>query len=186
MILIIFLTLLYISEPYLLSSGNKLYEQGVVEMKQGIVHDMIKPDHLLKAIIYFRVAMIKGYKERSIFTNAYWCYHDYDFSHPWYRSIESVLTKGLKYYPQDIEFYFRRANARTELKEFQNALLDYDMAILLDKTRQYEYINEAFYNRGAVRYMIGDQTGARNDFIKGQKMSGYTFREYHDYCKKWK
>ena len=184
LISIILLSLLCFSTPYLLTSKNKLYEQGVVEMKLGNDYDIIRGDHLLMAIINFRVAMVKGYKERSIFINTFWCYKSLGLH--WNRSIETLMTKGLKYYPKDMEFYFRRADARTELKEFKNALLDYDMVISLDKERKYEYIIEAFYERGAIRYMYGDQNGAKKDFIKSQEMSDNEFREYKDYCKKWK
>jgi hypothetical protein len=179
----IFLYLLYFFTPYLITSKDKLYDQGVLEMKQGIDYDVIKDEHLLKAVINFRIAMFKGYKERTIFINTYWCYKS--LGNHWYSSIETVLTKGLQYYPKDIEFYFRRANARAELKEFNRALSDYDMVISLDKGREYEYITEAFYERGAVRYILYDQNGAKKDFIMSQEMSSYEFREYQDYCKKW-
>jgi tetratricopeptide (TPR) repeat protein len=183
---IIFIGFVCIFAPYILTSKSKLYEQGLVEKRKGFNRDVINSEHLFKALINFRIAMIKGYKGREIFINTYWCYHEIDFGHPCYRSIETVLTKGLKYYPHDIEFYYRRANARLGLRKFKDALSDYDNAILYDKTRKYEYINDAFYNRGAIKYMLGNSTGAKYDFVNAQKITTYELRVYQDYCKQWK
>ena len=93
---------------------------------------------------------------------------------------EQTYTKALEYFPKDVEFYFCRGEIRKDLRDFKGALGDYNQTILLGNNS--EYAESAFYGRGAMKYLLGDIMGANKDRTKAQKLAGYEFRTYADYC----
>jgi hypothetical protein len=71
-------------------------------------------------------------------------------------------------------------------KKYKPALDDFDKAILLDTAKRYEYINETIYERGAMRYILGDTINAFKDWQLAQKLTDHELRTYDDYCQLWK
>jgi tetratricopeptide (TPR) repeat protein len=86
-------------------------------------------------------------------------------------------------YPTDQEFWCRRADARLEQQEFALALDDFNNGLRLPA--KYTYLSEAFYGRGAAKYMLGQQQAAEKDRTQAQTLSGDSLRTYEDYCKRF-
>jgi tetratricopeptide (TPR) repeat protein len=164
-------------------SGRQHYEKGLSYFKLADHGDYNDQEGLKKAIAEFEKAVKNGYADRDVFDKLTWSYHllNHDI-----KNSERVYTIGLKYYPKDIEFYFRRGDDRKELKKFKPAFDDFDQAILLDTAKHYEYISDAFYQRGAMRYILEDTINAFKDWQIAQKMTNHELRTYDDYCQLWK
>lgn len=168
-------------DPYFFSSPKTLYEIGQSEMKNGRDYDLIHPDKLRQATTYFRLAIDKGLKEREIFYKTFWCYHDLND----YSKAETILTEALEIYPTDIEFLYWRGQKRKEQKKYQLALEDFDSVIQLDSV-SYELIYSAYYDRGAMKYLLGDSVEANKDWVSASKRTSDKLRYYHDYSKVWR
>ncbi|HEX8658359.1 MAG TPA: hypothetical protein VF690_12525 [Hymenobacter sp.] len=87
----------------------------------------------------------------------------------------------MTHYPTDQEFWCRRADARLERKDFALALGDFDRGLRLPA--KYAYLSQAFYGRGAARYMLGQKQEAKKDRTHAQTLSDDSLRTYEDYCK---
>jgi tetratricopeptide (TPR) repeat protein len=142
--------------------------------------DYQENDKVESAIYYFEKANKKGFVKRELFDKLSYCYLISNDN----RNSEKILTIGLIHYPNDAEFYFDRANCRKDLKNFTGAFLDYDKVIVLDKN--FKYLNEAIYDRGAMRYILGDTIKANIDRQEAQKITDHDLRTYADYCQLWK
>lgn len=75
--------------------------------------------------------------------------------------------------------YFNRGVAKSALRDYQGAILDYDHAIFLNQ----KCIFEAYVNRGAVKQELGDLVGALSDynqalFIKPKESNALNNRAY--------
>ena len=164
-------------------TGQQHYKKGLDYFKSADHGDYHNQEGLQKAIVEFEEAIKKGYTNRDVFDRLTWSYHllNHDI-----KNSERIYTIGLKYFPRDIEFYFRRGDDRKELKKFQTAFDDFDKAILLDTAKHYEYINDAIYQRGAMRYILGDTVTAFKDWQAAQKITDHELRTYDDYCQLWK
>jgi len=164
-------------------TGQQHYEKGLTYFKLADHGDYHDQEGLDKAINEFEKAIKGSYTDRDVFDKLTWSYHllNHDI-----KNSERVYTIGLKYYPKDIEFYSRRGDDRKELKKYKAALDDFDKAILLDTAKRYEYINETIYERGAMRYILGDTINAFKDWQLAQKLTDHELRTYDDYCQLWK
>jgi tetratricopeptide (TPR) repeat protein len=162
--------------PYFFTSAKTLYARGLVAKKAGMGTDVISSTALEKAAHYFELALDKGDDSRDVFQNLYWCYA---YSHN-AAAVEAALSRGLTRYPTDQEFWCRRANARLERKAFASALADYDNGLRLPA--KYAHVSEAFYGRGAAKYMLGQKQEAEEDRTHAQRLSGDSLRTYENYC----
>ena len=166
-----------------LQTGQQLYKSGLDHYQSadhGDTHDFVG---LTKAIADFEKSIKKGFKDRDVFVKLTWSYLWLNCDK---QNSERVYSLGLQTYPNDIEFYFRRGGCRKELKKYQQAYEDFNQSILLDTTRKYEYINDAFYERGAMRYILGDTINANMDREIAKSLTDYDLRTYKDYCQLWK
>lgn len=163
-----------------LKTGEQYYQSGLVHFKSGDHGDYHDLEQIELAIENFEKSIKKGFKQRDVFDKLTWSYR---FLNDDNENMERIYSLALSNFPKDIEFYFRRGACRKELKEHKAALKDFDQAILIDKKRQYEYINDVFYERGAMKYILGDTINANKDRILAQRMTDYDLRTYEDYCK---
>ncbi|MBU2062131.1 MAG: hypothetical protein KKH44_09835, partial [Bacteroidetes bacterium] len=131
----------------------------------------------------FEKSIDKGFKERDVFDKLAWSYLLLNQDN---ENAERVYSLGLQTFPNDIVFYFRRGGCRKELKKHKQAFEDFNQAILLDKTRKFENINNAFYERGAMRYILGDTINADKDREIAKSITDDELRTYQDYCRLWK
>ena len=157
-----------------------LYKIGANRLTAADHGDYQENDKVKSAIYYFEKANKKGFVKRELFDKLSYCYLISNDNH----HAEKILTLGLIHYPNDAEFYFDRANCRKDLKNFTGAFLDYDKAIVLDKN--FKYLNEAIYDRGAMRYILGDTIKANVDRQEARKITDHALRTYADYCQQWK
>ncbi len=182
--ILLFLTLtvvLFSCDPF--QTGKQLYNSGLKHFKSA--DQECYPDHdgLSKAIVDFEKSIDKGFKERDVFDKLTWSYLLLNRDN---ENAERIYSMGLQSFPDDIEFYFRRGGCRKELKKYKEAFDDFNQAILLDTTRKYEYINNAFYERGAMRYILGDTINADKDREIAKSITDHELRTYQDYCRLWK
>ena len=165
--------------PCFFTSANalyELYERGLVAKKAGRGTDVLNRVALAEAARYFELALDKGYRSRDVFQNLYWCYAT-SHNGP---AVEAALSRGLTRYPADQEFWCRRADARLERKDFALALADFDRGLRLPA--KYAYVGQAFYGRGAAKYMLDQKQEAEKDRTRAQTLSGDPLRTYEDYC----
>jgi tetratricopeptide (TPR) repeat protein len=167
----------------ILQTGQQLYKSGLDHYKSADHGDTQDYVALTKAIADFEKSIKKGFKDRDVFNKLTWSYL-------WLKgdkqNAEKVYSLGLQTYPNDIEFCFRRGGCRKELKKHQQAYEDFNQTILLDSTRKYEYINDAFFERGAMRYILGDTINAKKDREIAQSLTDHDLKTYKDYCQLWK
>jgi tetratricopeptide (TPR) repeat protein len=164
-------------KPYAFTSAKTLYERGLVAKEAGMGTDALNQAAIEEAARYFELALDKGYRSRDVFQNLYWCYA-YSHNAP---AVEATLSRGLTRYPTDQEFWCRRADARLERKNFGLALADFNNGLRLPA--KYKYLSEAFYGRGAAKYMLSQKQEAEKDRTRAQMLSGDSLRTYEDYCK---
>jgi tetratricopeptide (TPR) repeat protein len=162
--------------PYFLTPAKTLYERGLAEKDKGMGTDVLDAVAIQQAARYFELALGKGYRSREVFQNLYWCYA-YSHDGP---AVEMALSQGLALYPTDQEFWCRRAAARLEQEHFELALQDFNTGLSLPTN--YQYLSEAFYERGAAKYMLGQKPAAEEDRTRAQTLSGDSLRTYEDYC----
>ncbi|HAS45777.1 MAG TPA: hypothetical protein DCS93_35175 [Microscillaceae bacterium] len=165
-------------KPNLILPGKLLYEIGKMKYRLGDHGDYHTG---LESTIYFLEGAIrKGVAERKVFDILSTCYLLSGKN----KDAERVFTLALKHYPRDAEFYFYRGNARKKLSNFKSAYKDYDKLISLD--RNFKYIKDVYYDRGAMAHMLGDINEANKDWHKAQKLANYELRSYEDYCQSLK
>ena len=157
-----------------------LYKIGTKRLRAADHGDYYDSDKVKSAIYYFEKATKKGVAKRELFDKLSYCHLISNDN----RNAEKILTIGIIHYPNDAEFYFDRANCRKDMRNFNGALLDYTKVIVLDKN--FEYLNEAIYYRGAMRYILGDTIHANIDRQEAQKITDHELRMYSDYCQSLK
>lgn len=165
--------------PFFFTPAKTLYERGMVEQEKGMGTDVLRPVAIKEAARYFELALNKGYRSRDVFQNLYWCYK-YSYDGP---AVERTLSQGLARYPTDQEFWCRRATARLEQEDFKLALQDFNKGLSLPA--KYQGLSEAFYERGAAKYMLGQKPAAEEDRTRAQNLSGDSLRTYEDYCQRF-
>ena len=164
-------------------TGKQLYNRGLEHFKSADHECYHDHDGLSKAIVDFEKSIDKGFKERDVFDKLTLSYLLLKRDN---ENAERIYSMGLQSFPDDIEFYFRRGGCRKELKKHKEAFDDFNQAILLDTARKYEYINDAFYERGAMRYILGDTIIADKDREIAKSITDHELRTYQDYCRLWK
>lgn len=172
---------LFRCDPF--QTGKQLYNSGLEHFKSADHECYHDHDELSKATVDFEKSIDKGFKERDVFDKLTWSYLLLNCDN---ENAERIYSMGLQSFPDDIEFYFRRGGCRKELKKYKEAFDDFNQAILLDTTRKYEYINNAFYERGAMRYILGDTINADKDREIAKSITDHELRTYQDYCRLWK
>lgn len=181
-IILCFITLGLTFNSCTFQTGQQLYESGL-KLFSSANHECYQDEKgLNEAINCFEKAIGKGFKEREVFYNLAWCYSLKDDT----KNAERIYSDGLQYFPNDIEFYFRRGECRKKMREHQKAYNDFNQVILLDTMRKYEYISNAFYARGAMDFLLGNKMDAEEDRETAQHLSGDSLRTYADYCQLWK
>ncbi len=167
-------------KPEIVFTGNKLYQIGLSKFKSGDHECYYDKDKVRSAISYFEKAVNKKLKNRDLYDKLADCYSVLGDK----INYERIYTVGLDYFPNDAEFHYYRASNRKEMKNFNGALLDYDQAVSLDKN--FKYRSNAMYERGAMRFILGDTTHAYMDLTMAQKITSYELRTYPDYCRLWR
>jgi tetratricopeptide (TPR) repeat protein len=167
--------LLFYYFPNLFVSGRVLYEFGVEKCREADHGDYNDGDKMKRAAFYFEKAISSGFTQRDIYERLSGCYWKLGDK----VKVEYIYSLGIKQYPNDVDFYFYRGQCRKELKDAQGAFEDYDEVIRLNLN--YKYISEAYYDRGAMRYVLGDTLGAEADRLQTQKLVGSEWRTYEDY-----
>lgn len=163
-------------------TGEQLYKSGLAHFESSDHGDYHDQEGLKKAINKFEKSIEKGFKERDVFDRLTWSYQLLSSDN---ENAERIYSLGLIAFQNDIEFYFRRGGCRKELKKHKEAFEDFDRAILLDTIRKYEYLNSAFYERGAMSFILGDTINAEKDREIAQNMTDHELRTYQDYCRLW-
>jgi tetratricopeptide (TPR) repeat protein len=161
-------------------SGTEYFESGLKNYQLGDHGDYFDDVWLNKANKDFEKAIVKGYKEREVFDKLAWSYLHLNQSD--YKNAEKVYSLGIDQFPKDGEFYFCRAMCREDQKKFKEALWDYDKAISLDTLEKFEYLSSAYYDRGAMSFILGDTISAERDRTKAQLIKNEELRAYKDYC----
>ncbi len=163
-------------------SGRTLYELGIDNYKKGYQEDVYITEPIERAAFYFEKAIDKGYLEKDVFDRLTRCYAVLED----HVSAERANTKAISQFPKNAEFYYSRADHRKQLKRYRDALEDYTSAIELNPS--YEYISDAYFDKGAMEYLLGDTVLANKDRISAIKIKGDPnyFRTYADYCRLWK
>jgi tetratricopeptide (TPR) repeat protein len=165
--------------PNIFLSGKVLYELGLDKYHQADHGDYNDWDKMRRAAFYFEKSIDRGYSNRDIYSrlsHCYWILNDKI-------NAEKVYTLGIEQYPKDVEFHFYRGECRKYLKNFQGAFIDYDSVIKLNP--KLEYIKDAYYDRGAMSYLLGDTVSANRDRSQVKKLAGFDWRTYEDYCRLW-
>lgn len=93
-----------------------------------------------------------------------------------------ILGLGIKYYPGNADYYLRRGGCKMDEKLFTEALPDFDSVI---SKGHKDFLYNAYYDRGALKYLLGDTISAQQDWMIAQKKSPHQMRLYSDYCKLW-
>lgn len=166
-----------------LQTGRQLYESGLDNFKAADHGDYHNDEGLAEAIKDFEKSIEKGFNERDVFEMLAQSYH---FLNQDLENEERVYSLGLEAHPGDFEFHYYRGECRKELKNQKGAFEDFDDVIALDTARNGEYVSDAFYERGAMRYILGDTINANKDREVAQSLADYELRTYSDYCRLWK
>jgi tetratricopeptide (TPR) repeat protein len=164
-------------------TGQRLYNSGLDHLKSADHGDYHDHEGLNKAILDFEKSIEKGFQGRDVFEKLS---RSYILLNGDYQNAERVYTLGLQTFPNDIAFYFKRGICRKELRQHKLAFDDFNHVIILDTTRKYEYLNDAFYERGAMRYILGDTVNANKDREFAKSITDHELRTYQDYCQLWK
>lgn len=169
------------TKPYAFYSADKLYNLGQAAQEAGINYDVVTPRSLDSAIVYYELAITKGYRPKSIFKNLYICYIGNSLGY----EAEPMLSKAVDLYPSDREFWYWRANSRLAQRKFKLAIEDYDQALLIKGN--FEERAYAYYDRGAARYMLGHRAAAEQDQRVAQSLHKESFtRSYDEYCNQFR
>lgn len=179
----VIILLLIVFKPDLFSSGQSNFEKGRASFAAATESDCIDNYLVEDAISHFETAILKGVTNREVFDELAASYSILNRDNS---NSERVYTKGIENYPNDAEFYFRRGNCRRDLGKFESALSDYEKCINLPQNKDTNFIKEAIYQKGAMRYMLGDFENAKKDWKSAQLKTDYELRDYEDYCKLFK
>jgi tetratricopeptide (TPR) repeat protein len=180
-LIVIAVVFIYKSRPSL--SGQTYFERAEKSFKIGTSTDVVDDSIFEDAIDNYEKAIDKGITKRAVFNNLV---TSYLFFNRDYRKAKRTLNKAIEIYPNDAEFYFDRGNCEKELKNYKEAFLDYDKCVKLVGTQKTDYIKAAIYERGAMRYLLGDYANAAKDLKLAQSKTDYELRTYDDYCRLFK
>ena len=83
----------------------------------------------------------------------------------------ACFDKALKIYPEDLQPYYERAQARMLNEDFNNALADYDLFIAKQK---YDSFTRAlaYLERGLTKSLLGRDNESSEDMKQGMKLAG--------------
>ncbi|HWA34916.1 MAG TPA: hypothetical protein VG737_12330 [Cyclobacteriaceae bacterium] len=167
----------YKQQPVVLTSKYIQYKIGMFLMKTARQDDMIFVDRFENAANYLQLSVDKGLNDRTVFRDLFICYdmsqHD--------DKAEITLDKAIEFYSADFEFRYLRGEKRKELKKHRLAFEDFNTALTIDSTKN-EKVYSAYYNRGAMKYILGDSLTAMQDWKTASKIAGRELRDYSDYC----
>jgi len=82
------------------------------------------------------------------------------------RALADAIAALLALEPKTAADYLTRGNARSDRKDYDGAIADYDQAIRLDPKHA-----TAYYNRGIARKAKGNLDGALADFTEGARLA---------------
>jgi tetratricopeptide (TPR) repeat protein len=167
------------TNPYMLLSGTQIFEMGKDEFKKG-EQDTAGTASLEKAAKYFEKALQKGYKERELFVSLYQCYDRLNNN----EKVQETLGKALELFPKDVELFYYKAAWEMETKKYKEAYADFNNAITLPfDSAEFQLIDAAYYNRGAISFIQGDTAKAFEDYRKANQLAGDTLEAYEVYVK---
>lgn len=92
-------------------------------------------------------------------------------------SIQHFTGQLLKT-PNDASLYAKRGKAYSALRDYANAMKDYDKAIALDEKN-----TDAYVNRAVARFMLKDYDGSWEDVHKAESLGGKFWPAFTDALK---
>tara|TARA_Y100001968_G_scaffold46972_1_gene37124 strand:- start:467 stop:1771 length:1305 start_codon:yes stop_codon:yes gene_type:complete len=95
-----------------------------------------------------------------------------------YSGAINPLNKFIELDPTKDIGYFSRCTINYKLEKYNNALLDCNKAISINKNKGYKY-NSYIYNiRGNIKYALGDKEGGCIDYKKSLSIKSKTFESW--------
>ncbi len=182
-ILYYWVTLLFFVSCLNNQTGEQLYKNGLTHFESSDHGDYYDQEELKKAISQFEKSIEKGFYEREVY---YWLSLSYLFFNSDNENAERIYSLGVNKFQNDIGFHFGRGSCRKKMRKHKEAFEDFNKVILLDTSRKYEYLSNAFYERGAMSFILGDTINAIKDRDTAQSMKSHQLRTYKDYCQLWK
>ncbi len=175
---VIFFTATYFN-PFMLMSSSQIYNMGKEEFRKGEA-DTTSDEAIKKAVKFFNVAYKKGYKEKELFVSLFQSYQRLNED----EKAEEALNNAIAIYPQDVELYYYRGEHWMGHKKYKEAYNDFNSAITLPfDSAEFELIDAAYYNRGAISWIQGDTAKANVDYWKANALAGDTLTSYDVYTK---
>ncbi len=99
----------------------------------------------------------------------------------WPSAID-YFNKALQENPETEDFliFSFRGNARSKMKQYNDAIADFDRALDIQPTELMDYSNwvRNYFNRGVAKYYLNDLNGACSDWNKALELG---FGQAHDY-----
>ncbi|MEI0495856.1 tetratricopeptide repeat protein [Brachyspira intermedia] len=127
----------------------------------------------------------RNIKISNLFNSAYQSYNnkEYDKAINYYNQIIEIIDDLLKGYDENSEEYSKyknnyliaynnRANAKSDLGLYEEAIKDFDKAIELNPNNFM-----AYYNKGLAKSDLGHNEEAYNNFIKGYDLADDTSKK---------
>ncbi|QCR21814.1 tetratricopeptide repeat protein [Pontibacter sp. SGAir0037] len=162
-----------LADPYFFTPAKKLYKTGAAKMEEGLIGG--SPTAYTEAAIYFEALVEKGNIDKDTFDKLYWCYR-FGKKH---LEAENVASRALEIHPGDIEFLFHRAESRLEQEKYQLAIEDYDL--VASKSKNFKYLYDAYYSRGAAKFKLGNKEQAEADRALAVKIAPQPLETYEEH-----
>lgn len=165
--------------PFMLMSADQVYDMAKEEFRIG-EQDTTNDKSIQKAVKFFNVAYEKGYKEKELFVSLYQCHTRLKDD----AKAEEALNKAIELFPEDVELYFMRGEHMFGHRNWDAAYNDFNKSITLPfDSAEFDLIDAAYYNRGAIAWLKGDTAKANADYWKANALAGDTLNTYDIYCK---
>ncbi len=163
---------LILSDPYFFTSSRKIQKTGEAKLEEGILGNKAA---FRQASHYFSSLIKQGRGNRDTYDLLYWSYR-YDDDHA---QAEITMTDALEEYPNDVDFLYQRAETRLELQQYAPAISDYNQVI--DISKDFPYLPDVYYSRGAAHYKLGQEKEASADLQHALRTSSDSLQPYPVY-----
>lgn len=138
-----------------------------------------------QAGIYFSRALTKGYRPKTGYDHLWEYYNFAGDNIEVAKKQEAGYTSLIEAFPDSLKYWNSRALNRLNYKNYKGALED--LNYIVNTKRNYENLEEIYYMRGAVKYVLDqkDTTDAEADRMKALKLleTNATLDTYYVHCK---